>query len=85
MGPPRLLQTTAYLALAVGCYASSVANTSCDLVGPQVVLPQATVRGFLDSHNNLVYLGIPYAQTTGGQNRYHSSDSCFPTCTVLRL
>lgn len=35
-----------------------------------MVLPQGTFQGLLDSHNNSVYLGVPYAQTTGGQNRW---------------
>lgn len=36
---------------------------------PRVELAQATVEGFLDTHNNSVFLGIPFADTTGGQNR----------------
>jgi hypothetical protein len=36
---------------------------------PRVTLPQATVEGFFDLHNNTVFLGIPFADTTGGQNR----------------
>lgn len=37
---------------------------------PRVKLDQATVEGFLDLHNNTVFLGIPFADTTGGQNRW---------------
>ncbi|KAF1928175.1 alpha/beta-hydrolase [Didymella exigua CBS 183.55] len=37
---------------------------------PRVTLPQATVEGFLDLHNNTVFLGIPFAATTGGDNRW---------------
>lgn len=36
---------------------------------PRVQLPQATVEGFFDLHNNTVFLGIPFAATTGGSNR----------------
>lgn len=36
---------------------------------PRVTLKQATVEGYLDLHNNSVFLGIPFADTTGGQNR----------------
>ncbi|KAH6638845.1 Alpha/Beta hydrolase protein [Boeremia exigua] len=39
---------------------------------PRVELSQATVEGFLDPHNNPVFLGIPYADTTGGQNRWRA-------------
>ena len=33
-------------------------------------LDQGTVKGFTDDYGNSVFLGIPFAQTTGGQNRY---------------
>jgi hypothetical protein len=33
-------------------------------------LPQGPVKGYTDSYGNSVYLGIPFADTTGGQNRY---------------
>ncbi|KAJ8109135.1 hypothetical protein OPT61_g7679 [Boeremia exigua] len=43
-----------------------------EIVGgaPRVALNQGTVEGFLDPHNNVVFLGIPFADTTGGQNRW---------------
>ncbi|KAH9906202.1 Alpha/Beta hydrolase protein [Xylariomycetidae sp. FL2044] len=37
---------------------------------PTVVLDQGTVNGFRDARGNSVFLGIPYAATTGGQNRW---------------
>ncbi|KAJ4983123.1 acetylcholinesterase precursor [Stagonosporopsis vannaccii] len=37
---------------------------------PRVRLTQGTAEGFLDLHNNSVFLGIPFADTTGGQNRW---------------
>ena len=36
---------------------------------PHVTLDQGGVQGFRDSHANSVFLGVPYAATTGGQNR----------------
>lgn len=36
---------------------------------PLVSLEQGIVRGFRDNHTNSVFLGVPYAATTGGQNR----------------
>lgn len=36
---------------------------------PHVALSQGVVEGFRDSSNNSVFLGIPFAATTGGQNR----------------
>ncbi|KNG52705.1 acetylcholinesterase precursor [Stemphylium lycopersici] len=33
-------------------------------------LHQGTVKGFTDSHGNSVFLGIPFAESTGGQNRW---------------
>ena len=36
---------------------------------PHVNLEQGSVQGFRDNHTNAVYLGIPYAATTGGENR----------------
>jgi hypothetical protein len=34
-----------------------------------VILPQATLKGFKDAHGNTVFLGVPFAATTGGENR----------------
>jgi hypothetical protein len=33
-------------------------------------LPQGPIKGFTDSYGNSVFLGIPFADTTGGENRY---------------
>ncbi|KAG9736258.1 acetylcholinesterase precursor, partial [Aureobasidium melanogenum] len=35
-----------------------------------VKLNQGTVQGFADASGNSVFLGIPFAETTGGQNRW---------------
>lgn len=42
-----------------------------------VEIAQGGVQGFRDGHGNAVYLGIPYAASTGGENRYGSrQQSC---------
>lgn len=39
--------------------------------GPHSVnLQEGTVKGFADASGNSVFLGIPFAETTGGENRY---------------
>lgn len=40
-----------------------------DSSAPVVTLAQGAVRGFTDA-GNTVFLGIPFADTTGGANRY---------------
>jgi hypothetical protein len=35
-----------------------------------MTLQDGSVKGFVDSNGNSVFLGIPFAETTGGQNRY---------------
>jgi hypothetical protein len=35
-----------------------------------VKLNAGSVKGFADASGNSVFLGIPFAETTGGQNRY---------------
>ncbi|USW58730.1 Putative carboxylesterase, type B, alpha/Beta hydrolase [Septoria linicola] len=49
------------------CVAGVAAHTSPP---PQVTLPQGRILGTRDSHNSSVFLGIPYAATTGGANRW---------------
>jgi hypothetical protein len=70
MGLFRLLKATTCLSFGVVGHAAAISNASYTLGDPEVVLPQGIIQGSLDSYNNSVYLGIPYAQTTGGQNRY---------------
>lgn len=36
---------------------------------PYVDITQGGVQGFRDGHGNAVYLGVPYAASTGGENR----------------
>lgn len=45
--------------------------------GPHTVnLNGGSVKGFADASGNSVFLGIPFAETTGGQNRYVESVAC---------
>lgn len=45
-------------------------------VGAHAVrLNEGIVQGFADDSGNSVFLGIPFAETTGGQNRYVDSIS----------
>jgi hypothetical protein len=43
---------------------------------------QGSVKGSVDSHGNSVFLGIPFAATTGGENRYvlHGAVKCARLC-----
>ncbi|KAK7992468.1 hypothetical protein PG988_001262 [Apiospora saccharicola] len=63
----KLLSLAASLSFAS---ASPCAKPPSSSGTPRVLLPQGTVDGFRDSHNNSVFLGIPFAQSTGGQNRW---------------
>jgi hypothetical protein len=36
---------------------------------PPAAVPQGKIEGFRDEHCNAVYLGVPFAASTGGQNR----------------
>jgi hypothetical protein len=69
------LRTTIFAAAGLGL-ASSVSAApgptsyaSSNNTVPRVTLEQGAVQGFRDNHTNSVYLGIPYAATTGGENR----------------
>ncbi|KAH6886270.1 Alpha/Beta hydrolase protein [Thelonectria olida] len=63
-----MFETLARLILAGFCLVTAAAASGRKT--PQVAIAQATIRGFQDAHNNSVYLGIPYAATTGGKNRW---------------
>ncbi|KAF7190282.1 Isocitrate dehydrogenase [NAD] subunit 2, mitochondrial [Pseudocercospora fuligena] len=58
---------TAFLALAT---ASSLAHAVPTHKSPSVALSQGVITGSIDSHGNSVFLGIPFAQTTAGKNRW---------------
>ena len=56
--------------VALGC-ATGVLGKPLAQRGDNVVdLAQGTVRGFNDDSGNAVFLGVPFADTTGGKNRY---------------
>ncbi|KAH7157803.1 Alpha/Beta hydrolase protein [Dactylonectria estremocensis] len=73
MGLSNLFTNAAGLVLAASCI-NSVAGAVCgprDAL-PSAYLPQGTVVGKRDDSLNSVFLGIPYAQTTGGDNRWRA-------------
>ncbi|KID94039.1 acetylcholinesterase precursor, partial [Metarhizium majus ARSEF 297] len=63
----RLMATI--LALTASGLAEAEA-ASCNLPLPSAVISQGAIRGFRDAYCNAVYLGIPFAATTGGKNRW---------------
>lgn len=67
MGLKRTLLTAA----GFGLVAADVAHgyVSSNTSSPRVSLEQGDIQGFRDDHMNSVFLGIPYAATTGGENR----------------
>lgn len=61
------------LGLALSSYLGAQAGCKCTISGvtrPTALTNQGPVTGFEDTHGNSVFLGIPYAATTGGANRY---------------
>jgi hypothetical protein len=49
---------------------SPPAQPASPLCPHAVKLGAGSVQGFADASNNSVFLGIPFAETTGGENRY---------------
>ncbi|CAH0054615.1 unnamed protein product [Clonostachys solani] len=77
------VRVTAGLVLA--SLLSPVAATAtgvCSQSAPKAVIPQGTIQGFHDSSCNSVFLGIPFAATTGGQNRWRAPQH-LPASTAL--
>jgi hypothetical protein len=63
--------------LSLGVFLGQVAGTPlppkpsrATVAAGTATLDQGTVKGFTDDYGNSVFLGIPFAQTTGGENRY---------------
>lgn len=87
MGFRNLLTT----ALSVSATASSVlAATVCKDVERSVSFQKGTITGYADASGNSVFLGIPFAETTGGNNRYatihkRANDSVYPASSVACL
>ncbi|KAF7554310.1 hypothetical protein G7Z17_g3014 [Cylindrodendrum hubeiense] len=73
MGLANLFTTATGLILAASCV-SPVLATPCSAgqAVPSAVIPQGTITGYQDSSDNSVFLGIPFAQTTGGKNRWRA-------------
>jgi len=65
------LKGTLLTAAGCGLVASDVAHgyASNTTSSPRVSLEQGDILGFRDNHTNSVFLGVPYAATTGGENR----------------
>ncbi|KAI8938695.1 hypothetical protein NX059_004561 [Plenodomus lindquistii] len=61
---------TLWLGICIGAECSTTNAINIVNGVPRVSLSQSTMEGFLDLHNNPVFLGIPFADTTGGQNRW---------------
>ncbi|CVL01384.1 uncharacterized protein FPRO_12149 [Fusarium proliferatum ET1] len=64
--------TTTGLILAATCLVPVTAKPPqppCPPI-PHAALPQGDIQGFRDKHCNAVYLGVPFAASTGGQNRW---------------
>jgi galactitol-specific phosphotransferase system IIB component len=57
------------LASSVSAASGLTSYASSNNTVPHVTLEQGAVQGFRDNYTNSVYLGIPYAATTGGENR----------------
>ncbi|TDZ14071.1 Para-nitrobenzyl esterase [Colletotrichum orbiculare MAFF 240422] len=74
MGIVHAITTGASLALAVSCFfLHTVTGASINLPRSTTVkLPQGTIKGFSDASENSVFLGIPFAQTTAGENRWRA-------------
>ena len=69
MGLNGTFERAAALLAAIGL---AHASADCAAPSPEVTIPQGSVRGFRDAHCNSVYLGVPFAQTTGGANRWRA-------------
>ncbi|RGP58881.1 hypothetical protein FSPOR_11720 [Fusarium sporotrichioides] len=57
------------LTLAASCVVAAPPAPPCPPLPPTAV-PQGKIEGFRDAHCNAVYLGVPFAASTGGQNRW---------------
>ena len=67
MGLKGTLLTAAGFGLVVADVAHGYASSNTS--SPRVSLEQGDIQGFRDNHTNSVFLGVPYAATTGGENR----------------
>ncbi|KHN94895.1 acetylcholinesterase precursor [Metarhizium album ARSEF 1941] len=58
--------------------------SSCRLPAPIAKTRQGVVTGFRDTYGNAVYLGIPFAATTGGENRWRPPQPVPPSKSVFK-
>jgi hypothetical protein len=63
------LKGTLLTAASFGLVAADVGYASSNTSSPRVSLEQGDIQGFRDNHTNSVFLGVPYAANTGGENR----------------
>ncbi|KAI6758503.1 hypothetical protein HG530_010743 [Fusarium avenaceum] len=80
---------TTGLILAATCLAPVTARPpppppGCADPLPRAAVPQGTVEGFRDEHCNAVYLGVPFAASTGGQNRWKAPQDLPKSRNVFR-
>ena len=67
-----LLGPSICIALAFARQVAGAALYKCEIsntTAPTAFTAQGTVNGFTDANGNSVFLGIPYAATTAGDNR----------------
>lgn len=69
MGLKGTLLTAAGFGLAASDVAHGYGYPSSNTSSPRVSLEQGAIQGFRDNHTNSVFFGVPYAATTGGENR----------------
>jgi len=72
MGFSVVIDKAVCFGLTLAAYVSGEAGTKCTIGGvtlPTALTTHGPVRGFEDTHGNSVFLGIPYAASTGGANR----------------
>jgi hypothetical protein len=73
MGFGEVIDKAVCFGLTLSAYVGGLAGCKCTVSGvtlPTALTTQGPVRGFTDTHGNSVFLGIPFAATTGGANRY---------------
>lgn len=56
------------VAFALACLGFDTVAGGC-ASQPSVTIAQGTVKGLRDASGSSIYLGIPFAATTGGDNR----------------
>lgn len=78
MGLVNACRTGASLVLAASSiFSHAAAGARTNITRSiNVALPQGEIRGFHDDSSNSVFLGVPFAATTGGENRFVDR-SCF--------